>query len=133
MCSLVTWFNLQIMNFCWWRNRESYIDRANMQMWVFLKARWFYSFTINSHPKLKNSAHYFWDIYQEKLTTKFNKVVWWALWVEGPRNFYNSFFVKNYEFWIFFQVMQSILLKNEKKNLLKKDTNHIKIVWHSKR
>ena len=44
----------------------------------------------------KSSAHYFWDFYQEKLATKFNKMSWWALWVGDPRNFHNSFFVKNY-------------------------------------
>ena len=57
---------------------------------VFLK------FIINSQSKLKKLARCSWDIYQEKLTTKFNKVSWWARWVGDPRNFHNSCFVKNW-------------------------------------
>ena len=38
------------------------------------------------------------------------------------------FFVKNhYLSLIFFQVLQSALLKSEKKNILNKDANHLKI------
>ena len=38
-----------------------------------------------------------------------------------PRNFHNSFFVKNYYLNLnFFQALQIALLKNETKNLLKK-------------
>ena len=70
MCSIFTWFNLQIQVF--------------------------YSFSINSQSKLKKSAHYSWEIYRGKLTMKSHKVSWWALWVEDPKNFCNSFFVKSY-------------------------------------
>ena len=53
-------------------------------------------------------------IYQEKLSAKFNKVSWWALLVGDPRNFHNSFFVKNYYLNLsLFQVLQSALFKNE--------------------
>ena len=64
-------------------------------MRVFVKTKCVYSFTINLQSKLKNSAHYFWKIDQEKLPTKFNKVSECALWVGDARNFHNKFFVKN--------------------------------------
>ena len=61
------------------------------------------------------------------------KLIWQALWVADPRNFHNSFLVKNYQLSLnFFQVLWSALLKNEK-NILKKIKNHLKIVWRSKR
>ena len=42
------------------------------------------------------------------------KVSWWTLYVGDPRNFRNSFFVKNYYLNLnFFQVLQSALLNNE--------------------
>ena len=71
-----------------------------------------------------------WDIYQEKLATKFSKVTWWALWIGHPRNFCNSLFVKNYYLNLtFFQALQSAVLKNEIKNFLKEDASHLKIAW----
>ena len=51
---------------------------------------------INSQSKLKNSEQYSRDIYQEKVATKFKKVLWWALWFGDPKNLHNSFFVENY-------------------------------------
>ena len=92
----------------------------------------FLKFILNSQKtkNLKDTAHYFWDFYQEKLATKFNKILWWALWVGDPKNFHNSFFVKNY----YFDLNAFKVLQNEwKKNLLKKDASHLKITWHSKR
>ena len=54
----------------------------------------------------------------------------------GPfqlRNFATALLLKTVIWtWIFFQVLQSALLKNEKKSS-QKDTNHLKIAWHSKR
>ena len=82
----------------------------------------------------KSPTRYLWDIYQEKPATKFSKVSWWVLLFEDPRNFQNSFFVKNhYLNLLFFQVLQSALLTQRKKNLLKEDTSYLKIGWHSKR
>ena len=92
----------------------------------------FLKFILNPQKtkNLKDTAHYFWDFYQEKLATKFNKILWWALWVGDPRNFHNSFFVKNH----YFNLNAFKVLQNEwKKNLLKKDASHLKITWHSKR
>ena len=59
-------------------------------------ARCFYSLTLIHSQNEKKPAHYSWDIYQENLTTKFNKVLWWAFWVGDPRNFDKGFFVENY-------------------------------------
>ena len=51
----------------------------------------------------------------------------------GPfqlRNFATALLLKTVIWtWIFFQVLQSALLKNEKKSS-QKDTNHLKIAWH---
>ena len=68
----------------------------------------------NQH--LKNSAHCSWDIYQEKVAGKFNKVSWWALWVGDPRNFQSNFFVKNYYFQLnsFFKYCSMFFLKTKK-------------------
>ena len=48
----------------------------------------------------------------------------------GIGNFHNSFFVKNYYLNLnFFQVLQSALLKNQKKKkILKKDVSHLKLL-----
>ena len=63
------------------------------------------------------------------LATKFSKVSWWALWIGDPRNFHNSFFVKNYYLnLIYFQALQSAFFKNETKNF-KKDASQLKIAW----
>ena len=79
--------------------------------------------------KNKTFTTLFSQIYQEKLATKFIKVSSWALCAGDPRNIHNSFFVKNYYLNLhFFQVQQSALLKNVKKNILKKDASHLKIV-----
>ena len=87
-------------------------------------------FTINSQSKLKKSVYYSWDIYQEKLATKFNNVSWRVFWVGDPRKFHESFFVKNYYLNLnFFQALQSALLKNKIKSLLKKGASHLKISW----
>ena len=99
-------------------------------MCVIIKARCFYGLPLLHNQNYKNSVHYSWEIYQEKLATKFNKVSWWVLWIGDPINFHNSFFVKNYYLNLnFFQALQSALLKNETKNLLKKDASQIKIAW----
>ena len=59
--------------------------------------------------------------YQEKPATKSNKVLWWTLWARDPRNFHNSVFVKDcYLNLNFFQVLQSVLLKNERKSSQKR-------------
>ena len=69
------------------------------------------------------------QIYQERLATKFNKVSSWAVCAGDPTNIHNSFSVKNYYLNLnFFQVLQSALLKNVKKNILKKDASYLKIV-----
>ena len=121
MCSLVTWFNLQILNFCQCRQIVSQTDREKTQMCVFVKIRCFYSFIINSPSKLKKFSTLFSDIYQEKLATKYNKVSWWALFFGDPRNSHSSFFVKGcYLNSISFQALQSALSLKTKKNLLKK-------------
>ena len=54
--------------------------------------------------------------------------------VEDPRNFHNSFFIKNYSLslYFFFQVLQCALVKN-KKTIHKKNASHLKIALHSKR
>ena len=87
-------------------------------------------FTINSQSKLKKFSTLFLRYLPRKLSTKFNKISCWTLWIGDPRNFHNSFFVKNYYLNLnFFQALQSALLKNETKNLLKKDANQLKIAW----
>ena len=74
----------------------------------------------------KNSARYSSGIYQEKLATKSSKVSCF-LWVRDPWNFRNSFFVKDFYLNLnYFRVLQTALLKNEKKNLLIKDGCHLK-------
>ena len=65
-------------------------------MCVIIKTTRFYGLPLIYNQNKKNSAYYSWDIYQGKLATKFDKVSWWALWIGDPRNFYSSFFVKNY-------------------------------------
>ena len=77
------------------------------------------------------------EAYQEKPTTKFNKVLWWTLWVGDPtkfnkdlwwtlwvgdpRNFHNSVFVKDcYLNLNFLKLLQSVLLKNERKSSQKR-------------
>ena len=95
-------------------------------MCVIVKTRCFYSLPLVHSQDLKKSAHYSWGIYQENVATKFNKAPWWALWVGDPRNFHNSFFVKN-----LLELELSALLKKEKN--LKKVANHLKIGWKSKR
>ena len=77
----------------------------------------FYSFTINYQSKLKKTlAYYSWDIYQEKLATKFAKVSGWVFWVGDHGDVLKSlFFVKNYYLNLnFLQVLQSTLFKYEK-------------------
>ena len=70
---------------------------------------------LSQNKNEQNLAHYFWDIYQEKSATKFNKVLWWALRVWYPRSFHNSFFAKSYYLSLnFFQKLQSNLLKNKR-------------------
>ena len=88
---------------------------------------WFYSFTINSQSKSKNSAHYFWDIYQEKHATKLYKVSWWAVWVGDPGNFPKNCYFKNYYLYLRVPYLKT------KKNLLQKDAKHLEVAWHSKR
>ena len=96
----------------------------------YRKNQVFLWFTINSQSKLKKFSTLFLRYLPRKLATKFNKVSCWTLWIGDPRNFHNSFFVKNYYFNLnFFQALQSALLKNETKNLLKKDANQLKIAW----
>ena len=79
-----------------------------------LKPDIFTVFPINSQSKLKkNSAHHFWDAYQEKLATKFNKVSWRAVsW--RPRNFHNRVFVKNYYLKVNFKYCSVLSLKTKK-------------------
>ena len=86
------------------------------------------------NQNLKKSAHYSWDIFQEKLAVKC-KVLWLALWVGDPGNFDTSFFVKNYYLNLnFFQALQSTLLKNGEKKFAKMlDANHLKVAWHSEK
>ena len=72
--------------------------------------------------------------YQEKLTTKFNKVsLRGLLELEILENFTTAFLLKTI-IWtlIFFQVLQSAPLKDEKK-FSQKDVSHLKMAWHSKR
>ena len=66
---------------------------------------------------------------KKKLATKFNKVSWWALWAGDPRNFHNSFLIKNYDF----ASTADCSPEKRKQNLLTKDANHLKIAWHGKR
>ena len=70
--------------------------------------------------KTKNNllAHSPWDIYQEKLTTKFNK----ALCVGDPRNFHNNYYL-NLNF--FYSGVLSLKTK--------KEASHPKFVGHIKR
>ena len=63
-----------------------------------------------------------------KLATKFNKVSWLALLcVADARNFQNSFFVKKYCFNLIFFSNTGCFHYKRERNLLKKDTNHLKI------
>ena len=79
-------------------------------------------FTIHSQLKLKKIG--------TRLATKFNKVSWWNLWIWDPRNFHNSFFVKNdYLNLNFSKHSKSALFKSETKNLLKKNASQLKIAW----
>ena len=104
-----------------------------MQIYFIVKTRCFLILLLIHYQNQKKLAHYSWDIYQENLATKFSKVSWWALWVEDPRNFRNSFFVKTIVWtWFFFQVLQNALLQNEKKSI-KKDESNLKVDWHCKR
>ena len=84
--------------------------------------------------KLKYSVHYSWDIYQEKLATKFNSVSLWAYWIGDSRNFHNRLFLKNYYLNLnFFEVLQSATLLKKEKKSSQKDASHQKIAWISKR
>ena len=81
----------------------------------YCKNQMFYGLPLIHNQYWKNSAHYSWHIYQEKLAMKFNKVLWCALWIGDPGNFHN-FFVKNYYLNLnFFRALQRALLKNETK------------------
>ena len=93
---------------------------------VIIKTGRFYSFTFDSQSKLKKFSTLFLRYLPRKLATKFSKVSWWALWAGDPRNFHNSYLIKNC-YLSFFQVLQSALLKMEQKNLLKKDGSQLKI------
>ena len=96
----------------------------------------FLQFTIYSRPKLKKSSTLFLGHLpgKTKLATKFNKVSWLALLCVGDaRNFQNSFFVKKYCFNLIFFPNTGCSSYKRERNLLKKDANHLKIAWHSKR
>ena len=80
----------------------------------------------------KKSVHCSWDIYREKLATKFSKVLWWAYWVGYLRNFHSFFVIIFFLNFNFFQLLQSVLLKN-KKNIPKKDAVQLKISSQCKR
>ena len=76
----------------------------------YLKPDVFIVLSLIQNQNLKNYAHYYWDTYHKNVATRFNKVICWAVWIGDPRNFHNSFFVKNYYLkLIFFQVPQSAL------------------------
>ena len=79
-------------------------------------------------------VHYLWNIYLEKLSSKFNKISWWTLSVGDPQSFHNSPYVKSYYLNLnFSQVRQSALFKSKKKkNFLNKSVRHLKIAWHNK-
>ena len=85
MCSLFTWFNLQILLMKTHRVLNRLRKCTNVR--ENLVFSWFYN------QNSKNSAHYSWDIYQGNLDAIFNMVSWWVLWVGTPIIFHNSFFV----------------------------------------
>ena len=97
-------------------------------MCVTITTRCFYGLPLIHNQNHKSSAHYSWNIYQEKLAKKFNKVPRWTLWIGDPGNFCKSFFVKNYylNFNFFFKHCRVLSLKNETKILLKKDASQLK-------
>ena len=67
---------------------------------------------------------------------KFNKVSWWNLWIGDPRNFHNSFFVKNYYLNLnYFKHCIVFFLKTKQKILSRKVQVNWKLLgsWHSKR
>ena len=80
----------------------------------------------------KKSVHCSWDIYREKLATKFSKVLWWAYWVGYLRNFHSFFVIIFFLNFNFFQLLENVLLKN-KKNIPKKDAVQLKISSQCKR
>ena len=84
-------------------------------MCVFTKDRRFYSFIINSKPKLKNSAYHFWNIYQERKTrTTFHGEL------KVLENFTAPFLLKTI---IWTWVLQSVYFKNEGENVHIKSGN----------
>ena len=100
-------------------------------MCIIVKTKGFYDFTINSQSKLKTFSTLFLRhlLRKEKLAKNFNKVSWWALSLLDLRNFHSSFYVKNYYLIFFFKYCRVLSLKT-KKNLLQKDTSHLKIIWY---
>ena len=69
---------------------------AIVQTCVIVETICFSGLPLIHNQILKNLAHYSWNIYQEKLATKCNRISWWPLWVGDPWNAHNSFCVKNY-------------------------------------
>ena len=77
----------------------------------YRKSQVFLWFTINWQLNLKKFSTLFLRYLPRK--TRYS-TRWWALWIRDPRNFYNSFFVKNYYVnLIFFRALQSALLKTK--------------------
>ena len=139
MCSISTWFSLQILNFCWWRDNGSSTNRQNVQMYIIVKARCLHSLTLIHNQSfkikvktIKNFSTLSWDIYLENFATKFIKVSWWPLWVGHHRNFHNSSFVKNYYLNLNFFFKYCRVLSLKQKKSLTEDASHLKIDWHSK-
>ena len=122
MCFFLIWFSLQKK---WISvNEDTLILKEIEQMSAIT---YFYSFTTQNYSTIKIKK-----IQQTILETK-----------NPLRNlrFYGGPFVLEISVFVrgcylnsnFFRVLQSSLLKNEKKYILKKDTSHLKIAWHSNR
>ena len=101
------------------------------QMHGIVKAKCFYSFIINSQPKLKKITLLFW----RHLPRKTRHDPWCSIWVGDFRNFHNSFFIKNYYLnsTFFSSTAECYSPQSRKKNLLKNNTSHLTVVSHSNR
>ena len=96
-------------------------------MCIIVKTRCFYSVTINSQSKLKKFSPLFLRYLPRKACYKILQSFMVDSLIWKSRNFHNIFLVKSYDLNLdFFHVLQSVLLKNENNNILKKDASYLK-------
>ena len=121
MCLLFTWFNMQILNFCWWKHTKSEQFQKSCAIATIIM------FIRNKKPE-KNSTQPFRNSLTKFLKKNQQDFTMSSL---GWRSFTKVFLLK-LVIWIFFKYCKVLFLKT-KHNLYKKDARHLNIAGHSKR